>query len=85
MTRVLTAFWVFLLVATLSGGLLGRYVGAVVKGYANFEIALFILPLTLLFGFSLAVLVRILKATAGAKRQWLLAKAEAKAKPQISR
>lgn len=83
MTRILTTFWVFLLVATISGGLLGRYVGAVVKGYANLEIALFILPLAALFGFSLLVLVRILKASTEAKRQWELAKAEAEAKPQI--
>jgi len=69
MTRVLIAFWAFLLVATISGGLLGRYIGAVVKGYANLEITLFILPLTLLFGFSLAVLIRILKASAEAKRR----------------
>lgn len=68
MARIVTIFWLFLFATALSGGLLGRYIAAFFKGYGSPGIALMSLLLALLFGFSIAVLIRILRADARARR-----------------
>ncbi len=68
MPRALISFWVFLALATLLGGLMGRYVGAFIKGYGSPSIALVGVLLTLLFAFSMTVLIRIVRASAEARR-----------------
>lgn len=68
MTHIVKIFWLFLLATVLSGGLLGRYIGVFFQGYGSPGIAVMSLLLALLFGFSVTVLIRILRADAQARR-----------------
>lgn len=68
MSRVLILFWAFLVLTIVSGGLLGRYVAAFLRGYGSLEVALFGLILAVLFAFGLTVLIRILRADGRARQ-----------------
>ncbi len=68
MNRITLNFWLFFTVTTISTGLLGRYLAALLKGYFSPGIVLMTLLLTALAAFSVTVLLRLLKAVSRAKR-----------------
>lgn len=67
MTHVVKVFWLFFFAAVLSGGLLGRYIAAFFQGHGSAGIATTSVLLALIFAFSVAVLVRVLRADARAR------------------
>lgn len=67
MTHVVKVFWLFFFAAVLSGGLLGRYIAAFFQGHGSAGIATTSVLLALIFTFSVAVLVRVLRADARAR------------------
>ncbi len=69
MRRIVISFWLFFGLATLTGGLLGRYVAVMFKGYVTPGIVIMTLLLSIAAAFSFTVLLRILKALATVKRR----------------
>lgn len=61
--RITLNFWFFFAITTLSTGLLGRYLAALLKGYLTPGIVLMTLLLAVLAAFSVTVLLRILRAS----------------------
>lgn len=64
MNRAVTALWLFLAAATVSGGLLGRYVATMLKGWITPGTIVIMIGLGLIFAFSVTILVRIVRASA---------------------
>lgn len=68
MTHVIKVFWLFFFATVLSGGLLGRFAAAFLKGDGNWGLALASVLMAVLFAVSLTLLVRVLRADALARR-----------------
>lgn len=66
MTRLTVSFWLFLSAATVTGGLAGRYLAAAATGHATAASLALTPTLVALFLFSVAVLVRIVRAASRA-------------------
>jgi hypothetical protein len=62
-SRVTVSFWLFVAAATVSGGLLGRYLAATTTGHATLAALVLTPVLAIAFAFSVAVLVRIVRAS----------------------
>lgn len=75
MNRITLNFWLFFAVTTLSSGLLGRYLAALLKDYVTPGIVLMTQLFTAVTAFSVTVLLRIVKAVSDAKRQAMFASA----------
>jgi len=69
MQRITLNFWIFFAVSTVSSGLLGRYLAAMIKGYVSLGITVTMLLLAVVAVFSITVLLRIVKAVSDAKQQ----------------
>ena len=61
-SRVTVSFWLFVAAATVSGGLLGRYLAAAVAGHATLAVIALTPVLAIAFAFSVTVLVRIVRS-----------------------
>jgi len=63
MNRLTLSLWVFLATATITGGLLGRYLAAMYTGHGTTASLALTPVLVAAFAFSATVLVRIVRAT----------------------
>jgi len=63
MSRLTLSFSIFLAAATITGGLLGRYVAAATTGHATASSLALTPVLAVAFAFSATVLVRMVRAT----------------------
>ena len=69
MRRATNNFWLFFVVSTLSGGILGRYLAALLKGYVTPGIVVTALLALIVTAFSVTLLLRILRALTVAGRR----------------
>jgi len=67
MLRLTLNFWLFLTAATVTGGLLGRYLAAIATGHATGSSLALTPVLAAVFAFSATVLVRMVRATSRAR------------------
>ncbi len=67
MIRLTLSFWLFLSAATVTGGLLGRYIAATATGHGTAASLALTPVLAVVFAFSVAVLVRMVRATSHAR------------------
>lgn len=63
MNRLTLSLWLFLAAATITGGLLGRYLAAATTGHATAASLALTPVLAAAFAFSATVLVRMVRAT----------------------
>lgn len=68
MRRATLSFWLFFVATTLSGGLLGRYLAAILKGDITAGIVVTAFTTALIAAFSATVLLRLIHASTEAAR-----------------